>query len=67
MPTTSSRQAGLMAMCSTDEGRAKAKRLGIECPPIKVAKEFHGADKSSPAGRRRLVNALRRGRKRKAA
>lgn len=37
MPARSRLQQRLMGMCSTPEGRAKAK---VECPPIEVAKEM---------------------------
>lgn len=37
MPAKSAKQQRLMGMCSTPEGRKKAKR---KCPPNTVAKEF---------------------------
>jgi hypothetical protein len=43
MPSTSGRQRRFMAMCSTDEGRAKAAG---KCPPRNVALEFRHADKN---------------------
>lgn len=37
MPAKTEKQRKFMGMCSTPEGRKKAKG---ECPPTKVAKEF---------------------------
>lgn len=37
MPAKSAKQQRFMGMCSTMEGRKKAKG---DCPPMKVAKEF---------------------------
>lgn len=53
MPSKSAAQHWLMVMCSSKEGRKKAKALGIKCPGMKVAKEFVRADKGKkPKGRR---------------
>lgn len=37
MPAKTRKQQRFMAMCSTPEGRKKARGA---CPPVKVAKEF---------------------------
>ena len=37
MPAKTEKQRKFMGMCSSPEGRAKAKG---KCPPVKVAKEF---------------------------
>lgn len=44
MPAKSEAQRRFMGLCSTSEGRAKAKR---KCPPSSVAKEYAHA----PAGK----------------
>lgn len=42
MPAVSEKQRKFMAMCSTSEGRRKAKG---KCPPMEVAREFMHAPK----------------------
>jgi len=57
MPSTSAPQRRFMAMCSTPKGRAAAKG---DCPPAKVAKEFHAADKrQSDAGRKSAASTAK--------
>ena len=41
MPSKSPKQKRLMAACANP----KARRTMKKCPPLKVAKEFHQADK----------------------
>lgn len=49
MPSKSKKQHNLMAMCSSDEGRKKAR---VECPPKSLAEEFLAADKAKGSRRR---------------
>jgi len=42
MPSESGKQHRFMGLCSTDEGRAKAKG---KCPPKSLAQEYLAADK----------------------
>lgn len=49
MPAKSDKQQKFMGMCSTPEGRKKAKG---KCPPKKVAKEFAKKKKGSRRVRR---------------
>lgn len=42
MPSRTEKQRRFMEMCSTREGRKKAKG---KCPPQKVAREYRAADR----------------------
>lgn len=50
MPSKSQKQHNLMAMCSTTKGRKRARKLGIKCPPMSVAKEYMRADARKKKG-----------------
>lgn len=52
MPSKTKKQHNLMAMCSTPEGRKRAAELGIQCPDMKVAREFKAADKGKKLPKR---------------
>lgn len=59
MPSVSGAQHRLMALCSTEEGRAKARG---KCPPQDVALEFRHADRG-----RRFADSQRKAMKKIAA
>ena len=45
MPSESASQHGLMAMATTEQGRARLRASGKKPPPASVAREFMQADK----------------------